>query len=117
MIIFVGLLGIVIVTLRYGAVAAVASSFALLPWLVMFEDLLPAQVGAICATGGIVVMLVLVWPLEYESRIIPYAAFFFLAVTLGHLALASDKEAASRPPNTSTSRSSPWPPPRSAAGS
>ena len=89
---FVGLIGVGIVTLRYGAVAAVASSFSLLPWLVMFEDLLPNQVGTICATGGIVVMLALVWPLEFESRVIPFAAFFFLAVTLGHLALASDKE-------------------------
>lgn len=89
---FVGLIGVGIATLRYGTFAAAASSFALLPWMVTFEGVLPNQVGTLVASAGTAVLLTLVWPLEFESPLIPVAAFFFLGVTLGHLALSSDKE-------------------------
>jgi O-Antigen ligase len=91
----IGLIGvgaIGIATLRYGAFAAVAAAFALLPWSVMFEGVLPNQAGTLVASAGTALLLVLVWPLKFESRLLPVAAFLFLAVTLGHLALAGDKE-------------------------
>ena len=88
----VGLAGVGIATLRYGTFAAAAASFALLPWMVTFEGVLPNQVGTLIASAGTAVLLTLVWPLEFESRLIPFAAFFFLSITLGHLALSSDKE-------------------------
>ena len=91
-VVFVGLIAVSVATLRYGAFAAAAAAFALLPWLVIFEGVLPNQVGTLAASGGTVVLVSLVWPLEFKSRLIPYSAFFFLAVTLGHLALAGDKE-------------------------
>lgn len=90
--VFLGLIAVGIATLRYGAFAAAASAFALLPWMVTLEGLMPNQVGTLIASGGTAVLLSMVWPLEFNSRLIPLSAFFFLAVTLGHLALASDKE-------------------------
>ncbi|MBS1878074.1 MAG: O-antigen ligase family protein [Actinobacteria bacterium] len=89
---FVGLIAVGIATLRYGTFAAAASAFALLPWMVTFEGVLPNQVGTLIASAGAAVLLTLVWPLEFESRLIPFAAFLFVGVTLGHLALSSDKE-------------------------
>ncbi|MBS1891240.1 MAG: O-antigen ligase family protein [Actinobacteria bacterium] len=91
-VVFLGLIAVGIATLRYGAFAAAASAFALLPWMVTLEGLMPNQVGTLIASGGTAVLLSMCWPLEFKSRLIPFSAFFFLAVTLGHLALASDKE-------------------------
>ncbi len=87
-----GVLAVAIATLRYGTFAALASAFALLPWCVMFEGVLPNQAGTIMASAGTALLVVLVWPLEFESRLLPIAAFFFLAVTLGHLAQSGDRE-------------------------
>lgn len=88
----IGIAAVAIATLRFGAFAAVAAAFALLPWCVVFEGLLPNQAGTLVASAGTALLLAIVWPLEFESRLLPIAAFFFLAVTLGHLAQAGDRE-------------------------
>jgi O-Antigen ligase len=87
-----GALGVGIAIARYGVFAAAASAFALLPWLVIFEGKVPNQVGTLAAFGGAVTLLVLVWPLEFKSRLLPIAAFFLFAVTTAHFCFATDQE-------------------------
>lgn len=90
--VLLGLIAVAIATIRFGLFAAAAAAFALLPWLVLFEGVLPNQVATLIASAGTAVLVTLVWPLEFESRTIPVSAFFFLAITLAHLAQAGDQE-------------------------
>lgn len=87
-----GLFGVGIGVARYGIFAAAAAALALLPWPVIFEGVLPGQVGTLAATGGAAALLWLVWPLEFESKLLPVACFFFLAVTCGHLMFATGSD-------------------------
>jgi hypothetical protein len=87
-----GVFAVAIATARYGVFTLTAASFALLPWLVLFEGALPNEVGTMAAAAGTVCLLTMVWPLEFDSKVIPIGAFFFIAVTLGHAMFADNRE-------------------------
>jgi hypothetical protein len=87
----VGALAVTIATVRYGVFALAASAFALLPWMVTFEGVLPSELGTLAAACGTGALLFLVWPLSFESRLIPVASFFFVVIVLGHAIFATDR--------------------------
>lgn len=91
-VLLLAVLGIVVATIRFGVFALCAASLALLPWMVTFEGVLPNELGTLAAAGGAVTLIALVWPLKFDSPLIPTAAFFLVAITLGHAAFATDRE-------------------------
>jgi len=88
----IGAFGVGIAVARLGVFAAAAAAFALLPWLVIFEGVLPGQLGTLAASGGAAALVVVVWPLEFESKLLPVACFFFMAVATGHLCFATAQD-------------------------
>lgn len=87
-----GALGVAVATARFGLLALAATAFGLLPWLVILEGVLPAELGTLAAAAGTAILLLMVWPLHFRSQLIPAAAFVFVVVVLGHAVFASDRE-------------------------
>jgi hypothetical protein len=83
-------LGIGVAVMRFGVVAATVPAFAILPWLVILEGVLPSEVGTYMAALATCCLLYLVLPLRYESALIPLAAACFLAIVLAHAIFATD---------------------------
>ncbi|MEZ5079026.1 MAG: O-antigen ligase family protein [Solirubrobacterales bacterium] len=88
-----GALAVGVAMTRFGLVALVVSCFGLLPWLVILEGKLPGEVGTFTAAVAAGSLIVVAWPLRFESMAIPVAAFFWVAIVLGHAIFATDFEA------------------------
>ena len=88
----IGALGVGVAAARFGLVAVVISAFGLLPWMVILEGVLPAQVGTLTAAAGAVALLLLVSPLSFDTPLVPTAAFAFVAIVLAHAIFATELE-------------------------
>jgi hypothetical protein len=85
-------LAVSVAWVRFGAVAVVIPAFGLLPWLVIFEGLLPTALGTFTAAVAAGSLLYLVAPLSFDSPLIPVAAFGFAAIVLCHAVFATEFE-------------------------
>jgi hypothetical protein len=86
------LVGGAVAVARFGAVGIAVPAIALLPWMVILEGVLPAEVGTLTAAIGTGALLYIVAPLRYDSQLIPVAAVAFIAITLAHAIFATDFE-------------------------
>lgn len=85
-------IGLGVAVARYGLVAIVVPSFALLPWLVILEGKLPGQLGTLAAASGAASLLAMVAPLRWRSPLIPVASFFWVTIVLAHAVFATESE-------------------------
>jgi O-antigen ligase len=87
-------LAAVVGTMRFGAVAVVVPGFALLPWLVVLEGVLPRVVGTFTAAIAAASLLAFVAPLRFSTPLVPVAGFVFVAIVLTHAVYATEGEQA-----------------------
>ncbi|HSR95354.1 MAG TPA: O-antigen ligase family protein [Solirubrobacterales bacterium] len=88
----VGAVGIGATASRLTRIGAVELLLGLLPWLVIFDGLLPAQLRTFVTTGAAIALLALCVPLRYRSILGPVAAGLFVAVVLGHAIFATESQ-------------------------
>lgn len=86
----IGALAVGIGVIWFGVVAAVVCGFAALPWLVIFEGVLPAELGTFTAALATAALLLYLYPLTFRSALVPVAACAFLLIVLGHAIFAMD---------------------------
>ena len=87
-------LAVVVGAARFGVVAVVVSGFALLPWLVVLEGVLPTAAGTLTTAVSAVALLAWVSPLRFASPLVPAAAAVFVAVVVIHAVYVVDGEEA-----------------------
>lgn len=86
----VAALGLAAAAARFGAVAIVIPSFGLLPWLVIMEGILPAELGTLTAALAAGSLIYFLAPLKFNSLLTPVAAFVFGVVVLSHAVFATE---------------------------
>jgi len=77
---------------RLTRLGAVELLVGLLPWLVVFDGLLPSLLKTFVTTAAAIALLALATPLRYRRVLGPVAAGMFVAVVLGHAIFATDSE-------------------------
>jgi hypothetical protein len=87
-----GMIAVSVAVVRFGMVAVVVPSFGLLPWLVILEGKLPGELGTFTAAIAAGSLLVMVSPLRFSSILIPVAAFWWVAIVLGHAIFSTEFE-------------------------
>lgn len=91
-------LGLVVVTavgiaaVRVSRLGAVELLLGVLPWLIVFDDLIPPLLRTFVTTAAAFAMLWLAAPLRYRDTMMPLAAFLFSAVVLANLIFATGSE-------------------------
>jgi hypothetical protein len=88
----VGAVGIGATASRLTRLGAVELLVGLLPWLVIFDGLLPSLLRTFVTTAAAIALLALATPLRYRRVLGPVAAGMFVAVVLGHGIFAADSE-------------------------
>lgn len=63
-----------------------------LPWLVIFDGVLPALLRTFVTTGAALALLALALPLQYRRMLGPIAAALFVTIVLGNALLATDPD-------------------------
>jgi hypothetical protein len=86
----VGAVGVGALASRLTRLGAVELLLGLLPWLVIFDGLLPAQLRTFVTTAAAIALLALCMPLRFRSGLGPLAAGLFVAVVLGHAIFATE---------------------------
>jgi len=67
-------------------------ALAALPWLVVFDGLMPSLLKTFVATGAAIAMLLLAMPLHYRRLAGPVAAFLFIGLMLANVVFATESE-------------------------
>lgn len=75
---------------RLTRLGAVEVLLGLLPWLVIFDGLLPSLVRTFVTTAAAIALLALCMPLRFRGTLGPVAAGLFVAVVLGHAIFATE---------------------------
>jgi hypothetical protein len=75
---------------RLTRLGLVELTLAALPWLVIFDGLMPSLLKTFIATGAAVAMLALVTPLRYRQLLGPVAAVLFIAVMCANVVFATE---------------------------
>jgi len=88
----VGVVGMSVAAARFGAAGVAVPAFAALPWLVILEGVAPGQLGTLTAAVAAGALLYLVFPLSFESPLVPLAAGIFVTISLAHAIFATDSE-------------------------
>jgi O-Antigen ligase len=89
----VGLVAIVCaaaVAIRLTRLGVVELSLAALPWLVIFDGLMPSLLKTFVATAAAAAMLSLAMPLHYRRLLGPVVAVLFMAVLFAHVLFATE---------------------------
>jgi O-Antigen ligase len=86
----VAAIGIGATASRLTRLGAVELLLGLLPWLVIFDGLLPSLLRTFVTTGAAIALLALCIPLRFRSGLAPLAAGLFVAVVLGHAIFATE---------------------------
>jgi hypothetical protein len=86
----VGAIGIGAAASRLSRLGAVELLVGLLPWLVVFDGLLPSLLKTFVTTAAAVALLALTSPLRFRSMLGPVAAGMFVAVVLTHAIFATE---------------------------
>lgn len=85
---FVGLLATAIGTLAVGRTFVVGAAVAALPWMVVFSDVLPADLKTFTSAGATIAVCAYVLPLRPRNRLVLWGVGFFLAAILYGTVLA-----------------------------
>jgi O-Antigen ligase len=88
----VALVGIGAAASRLTRLGTVEVLVGLLPWLVVFDGLLPSLVRTFVTTAAAVALLALAMPLRFRGSLGLVAAGLFVAVVLAHAIFATDGE-------------------------
>ncbi|HKB50516.1 MAG TPA: O-antigen ligase family protein [Solirubrobacterales bacterium] len=88
----VAAIGIGAAASRLTRLGAVEVLLGLLPWLVVFDGLLPALLRTFVTTAAAIALLALAAPLRFRRILGPVAAGLFVAVVLGHGIFATHYE-------------------------
>lgn len=88
----VAAIGIGAMVSRLTQLGTVELLLGLLPWLVVFDGLLPSLLKTFVATGAAVAMLALAMPLRFRRVLGPVAAGLFVAVVLGNAIFATGSD-------------------------
>jgi O-Antigen ligase len=85
-------IAIATVAARVSRLGAVELLLGALPWLVIFDGLLPPVLRTFVTTAAALAMLALAAPLRYRDATIPVAALLFAVVVLANAIFAADSE-------------------------
>jgi O-Antigen ligase len=88
----VGAVGIGAAASRLSRLGAVELLLGLLPWMVVFDGLLPSLLKTFTTTAAAIALLGLAMPLRWRSMLGPVAAGMFVAVVLGHAIFATEAD-------------------------
>jgi hypothetical protein len=88
----VGAVGVGAVASRLSRLGAVEVLLGLLPWLVIFDGLIPSLLRTFVTTAAAIALLGLAMPLRIRGSLGPIAAGIFVAVVLAHGIFATDGE-------------------------
>jgi O-Antigen ligase len=88
----VGAVGIGALASRLSRLGAVELLVGALPWLVVFDGLLPSLLKTFITTAAAIALLGLATPLRYRRYLGPVAAGMFVAVVLGHAIFATESD-------------------------
>jgi O-Antigen ligase len=88
----VALVGIGATASRLNRLGVVEVLVGLLPWLVIFDGLLPSLLKTFVTTAAAIALLALATPLRFRRYLGPVAAGMFVAVVLGHAIFATESE-------------------------
>lgn len=86
----VAVVGLGAAAFRLTRLGGVELLLGLLPWLVIFDGLLPSLVRTFVTTAAAIALLALCIPLRFRSSLGPLAAGLFVAVVLGHAIFATE---------------------------
>lgn len=89
----VGLVVGVVALTRVGFFAPALLLFALVPWLIVLDAMIPPLLRTIVTAAATAALLAVVLPLKFDSRVVPVAAATFLTLVLAHGAVAEGSEA------------------------
>jgi O-antigen ligase/polysaccharide polymerase Wzy-like membrane protein len=85
-------LGVGAAAIRVSRLGAVELLLGALPWLVIFDGVLPPVLRTFVTTAAAFAMLALAAPLRYRDATIPVAALLFAIVVLANAIFATDSE-------------------------
>lgn len=88
----VALVGAAVVAMRVTRLGAVELTLGALPWLVIFDGVMPSLLKTFVATAAAATMLWLAMPLRYRQALDPLVAGLFVAVLCGNVVLATDAD-------------------------
>ena len=88
----VAAIGIGATVSRLTRLGAVELLLGLLPWLVIFDGLLPSLLRTFVTAGAAIALLALAVPLRFRRALGPVAAGLFVAVVLGNAIFATDPD-------------------------
>ena len=88
----VGAVGIGATASRLSRLGAVELLVGILPWLVVFDGLLPGLLKTFVTTAAAIALLALAAPLRFRGSLGLVAAGLFAAAVLGHAVFATDSE-------------------------
>lgn len=88
----VGAVGLGATASRLSRLGAVELLVGALPWLVVFDGLLPGLLKTFVTTAAAIALLGLVAPMRVRGMLAPVAAGLFVASVLGHAVFATDGE-------------------------
>jgi O-antigen ligase/polysaccharide polymerase Wzy-like membrane protein len=86
------IVGVVAVN-RVGLFAPALLLFALVPWLIVLDAMIPPLLRTIVTAAATAALLVVAMPLQFRSRIVPIGSAIFLTMVLAHGAVAEGGEA------------------------